>query len=228
MQIIGLVPDKEWLNHTNNLEQTPLHLAVLTRQVSIVRRLLCAGASADVRDLNGNTPLHNACRLGYEDVVLTLLRPVEHKETLQNQYNVPYQRHSVQMGLLVLFSGLTCLHLAAIGGYINIMQLLLNGKANINATEGKNGRTVLHFAADWGNTTMVKFLLSQRNINLNVRTYAGLTPMLLAVGRRNSEIVSELLNSGAAYETFSLNDDSEDDDDCDDRLVSIIFVSFFF
>lgn len=135
-----------------------------------------------------------------------------------NSFNKPF---------CVVFTGLTCLHLAAMGGYINIMQLLLNGRANVNATEGKSGRTVLHFAADWGNTAMVKFLLSQRSIDPNVRTYAGLSPMLLAVGRRNSEVVSELLNSGALYETYSISDDS-DEDVCDDRSVSFIFAVILF
>lgn len=92
MQIIGLALDWDWLNQTNNLLQTPLHIAVITRQLPVVRRLMCAGASVDVRDQMGNTPLHNACRLGYEDVVRTLLKPVEYQETLQNKYNIPYQR----------------------------------------------------------------------------------------------------------------------------------------
>uniref|UniRef100_A0A0B6Y8D8 Uncharacterized protein n=1 Tax=Arion vulgaris TaxID=1028688 RepID=A0A0B6Y8D8_9EUPU len=210
MQIIGLVPDWDWLNQTNNLSQTPLHIAVLTRQVSVVRRLICAGASVDVRDLSGNTPLHNACRLGYDDVVRTLMRPVELKETLQNKYDTPQQRLPQDLESRN-YEGLTCLHLAAIGGHINIMQLLLSAGANVNAAEGKSGRTVLHFAADWGNIAMVGYLLSQRNIDLNARTYAGLTPMLLAQGRQNSEVVSELLNSGALYETWLLSEESDGD-----------------
>ena len=92
MQIIGLAPSGEWLNQTNNLQQTPLHIAVLTRQVAVVRRLVCAGASVDVRDQTGNTPLHSACCLGFEDIVKQLLSPVRAEETYQNKYQIPYQR----------------------------------------------------------------------------------------------------------------------------------------
>ena len=92
MQIIGLAPGSEWLNQANNLQQTPLHIAVLTRQVAVVRRLVCAGASVDVCDQVGNTPLHSACCLGFEDVVKELLTPVHAEETYQNKYQIPYQR----------------------------------------------------------------------------------------------------------------------------------------
>ena len=52
---------------------------------------MCAGAQIDVQDQLGNTPLHNACRLGFEDVVRTLLTPVRYEETYQNSYEIPLQ-----------------------------------------------------------------------------------------------------------------------------------------
>lgn len=91
MQIIGLAQDLDWLNQTNTLLQTPLHIAVITRQTCVVRRLMSAGAAVDVRDKIGNTPLHNACRLGFTDVVRTLITPVHYEETLQNKYVIPNQ-----------------------------------------------------------------------------------------------------------------------------------------
>uniref|UniRef100_A0A0B7AW47 Uncharacterized protein n=1 Tax=Arion vulgaris TaxID=1028688 RepID=A0A0B7AW47_9EUPU len=210
MQIIGLAPDWDWLNQTNNLLQTPLHIAVITRQLLVVRRLMCAGASVDVRDQMGNTPLHNACRLGYEDVVRTLLRPIEYKETLQNKYNIPYQRLPQDLESRN-YEGLTCLHLAAIGGHIGVFDLLLEAGANINVAEGKSGRTILHFAVDWGNLDMITFLLSRQDTDINARTYAGLTPILLAYGRRNLDVVDELYSRGALCETLSLSEESDDD-----------------
>jgi ankyrin repeat protein len=210
MQIIRLAPEWDWLNQTNNLLQTPLHIAVITRQLLVVRRLMCAGASVDVRDQMGNTPLHNACRLGYEDVVRTLLKPIEYAETLQNKYDIPYQRLPQDLESRN-YEGLTCFHLAAVGGHINVLRLLLDAGANVNAAEGKSGRTVLHFAVDWGNLSMIAFLLSQRDTDINARTYAGLTPILLAYGRRNHDLVDELFSKGALCESLSLSEDSDDD-----------------
>lgn len=46
----------------NFLIQTPLHLAVITRQPRIVRKLIDRGASVDLQDRNGQTCLHLACQ----------------------------------------------------------------------------------------------------------------------------------------------------------------------
>lgn len=217
MQIIGLAPDLDWLNHTNSLLQTPLHIAVITRQTRVVRRLMSAGASVDVRDQMGNTPLHNACRLGYDDVVLTLITPVKTEETRQNKYEISTQTFPLDLESKN-YEGLTCLHLAAIGGHLSVMRLLLLHGANINTAEGKSGRTVLHLAAEWGNMDILKFLVSRRETDIDARTYAGLTPILLAFGRSHGDIVEELLNRGASCETLSLSDDS-DADISDEEMV---------
>ena len=52
------------LNTFNNLQQTPLHLAVLTNLPRLVTLLISRGAVVDARDRHGNTPLHIACRYG--------------------------------------------------------------------------------------------------------------------------------------------------------------------
>jgi len=44
--------------------QSPLHLAVLTQQPKIVRRLIMAGADPSLRNFRGNTALHLACANG--------------------------------------------------------------------------------------------------------------------------------------------------------------------
>jgi len=211
LQVIGLAPDWEWLSQTNNLLQSPLHLAVITRQVHVVRRLMCAGARLDLQDQTGNTPLHNACRLGFEDVVRTLLTPVRYEETYQNNYDIPPQYIPGDLEAKN-YDGLTCLHLAAIGGHLQVMRLLLQAGANVNAAEGKGGRTVLHLAADWGHGDMMKFLLERRDILIDAKTYAGLTPLVLAYGRDHKQTVAELYNKGASYTDLNLTEDSTGDD----------------
>ena len=44
------------------LPQSPLHLAVLTRQHKVIQYLLKANANPLVCDRDGNTPLHLACK----------------------------------------------------------------------------------------------------------------------------------------------------------------------
>ncbi|XP_059160323.1 NF-kappa-B inhibitor alpha-like isoform X2 [Physella acuta] len=212
MQIIGLAPDLDWLNQTNSLLQTPLHIAVITGQTCVVGRLMAAGAALDVRDQLGNTPLHNACRLGFTDIVRTLITPGHYEETLQNQYGIPNQQFPQDLELKN-YEGLTCLHLAAIGEHVDVMQLLLAAGADVNQPEGKSGRSVLHLAAEWGNLNMLRFLLSFQETHIDAQTYAGLTPILLAVGRKHEDIVKELFKHGALLERLSLSDDSDISDD---------------
>ncbi|CAI8027688.1 Nuclear factor NF-kappa-B p100 subunit [Geodia barretti] len=48
------------LDIANNMRQTPLHLAIITRQPHIVQMLVQAGASVNFPDRKGNTALHLA------------------------------------------------------------------------------------------------------------------------------------------------------------------------
>lgn len=62
--LIRMAPHACLLNILNDDCQSPLHLAVLTRQPRIVRRLILAGANPTLRNFSGNTALHLACATG--------------------------------------------------------------------------------------------------------------------------------------------------------------------
>ena len=93
-QFIAVAKDADWLNIKNNHLQSPLHLAVLTKQPLIVRKLMAAGAEVDSPDRNGNTPLHLAAREGHTLIVKALVEPVtkEEREEVQASYEIPYVR----------------------------------------------------------------------------------------------------------------------------------------
>nr|CAD7454306.1 unnamed protein product [Timema tahoe] len=89
--LVQMVPHPCFLDILNDVCQTPLHLAVLTRQPRIARRLLVAGATVDVRDSNGNTALHLACQTGNLDCVKALTEPITVAETATaNLRYIPY------------------------------------------------------------------------------------------------------------------------------------------
>ena len=92
--------------------------------------------------------------------------------------------------------------------------------ANINAAEGKSGRTVLHFAADWNNIEMADILLSYRETDIDAMTYSGLTPIRLACGRKHLQLANFLFSKGASVE--ALNEDT-DADASDEEMVSSVF-----
>ena len=58
---------------------SPLYLSVITRQHTVVKHLLMAGANPSVCDRNGNTALHLSAHMGYPEAMKHLL---EHKSHL--------------------------------------------------------------------------------------------------------------------------------------------------
>lgn len=63
------------LSHLDQDGYSPLHLAVLQRDITSVRQLCDSGADAQLRDLLGNSPLHLAVESAIfdRDIVQTLL-----------------------------------------------------------------------------------------------------------------------------------------------------------
>ncbi|KAK7104899.1 NF-kappa-B inhibitor alpha-like isoform X1 [Littorina saxatilis] len=224
LKIISLAPSYDFINIPNNLHQTPLHLAVATRQLLIVRRLMAAGASLDAPDHCGNTPLHIACREGLPDMVRFLLQPVLHQETLANTYQIPYQRVPQDLSIRN-YDGYTCAHVALQNGHLDILQLLLVKGANVNEPDGKSGRTLLHMAADMGYQEALCLLITQRDLNLNARTYGGLTAISLAHGRRLNDIVEWLYGNGADCSQLTEDSGESTDEEMNDFVYDDICIN---
>ncbi|XP_052123627.1 NF-kappa-B inhibitor cactus-like [Frankliniella occidentalis] len=74
--LIHVAPEPFALDIQNDDCQTALHLAVLTGQAGVARRLLVAGASLSPRDRHGNTALHMASAEGNLEVLKALLEPL--------------------------------------------------------------------------------------------------------------------------------------------------------
>ncbi|KAI0444158.1 hypothetical protein F4803DRAFT_561045 [Xylaria telfairii] len=90
---------------------------------------------------------------------------------------------------------LTPLHYAIFGGEKEIVQLLLQNKANIEATN-KFGKTPLHYAVSRGEKEIVQLLL-QNKASVEVTDKVGKTPLCHAILHENEEIVRVLLKNGA-------------------------------
>ncbi|KAK6177575.1 hypothetical protein SNE40_015649 [Patella caerulea] len=222
VQVISLAASYDWLNQTNKLSQTPLHLAVITNQPDIVRRLMVAGAQVDVRDSKGNTPLHIACTKGFTEITRILLKPVNHTEIHVNRYEIPYQKIPQDLESRN-YDGLSCMHLSALGNHLDNMTILLQNRANINIADGKSGRTVLHYAAECGNEQLLKFILREPSTRIDEKTYAGLTAIALAKGRGYLDAVEVLFVHGA--DTAGLDEDSEDSDNEMDMMYDDIRIA---
>ncbi|XP_078515490.1 NF-kappa-B inhibitor alpha [Lissotriton helveticus] len=202
--------DPGFLNSQNHLKQTPLHLAVITEQPQITQALLKACCDPEIRDFQGNTALHLACERGS-------LRAVG---LLTQHCRRPQLQALLQT---VNYSGRTCLHVAALHGFLAIVEQLVALGADINAPEPCNGRTALHLAVDLQNSDLVSELV-RLGADVNSVTYQGYSPYQLTWGRDNLQIryqLQGLTKSGLHDLPDSEDDDSaqSDSDFSDDELM---------
>ena len=117
----------------------------------------------NVRDNDGRTALHWACRKGHKDVVQLLMNCQDNNIELNTRDNY----------------GNTVFHLACFNGHKDVVQLLLNCSAkNIDLnTQDNDGHTAFMLACFNGHKDVVQLLLnSDQNIDLNIRDDIGGTP----------------------------------------------------
>lgn len=194
---VRLLSCSHLLDLQNNLFQTPLHLAVITKQYDIVDLLVRNGASVDIRDNNGNTPLHVACREGDFDCVKILLGAKNIKKSL-NMHN---------------YDGLTSLHLAVLRKPYPTVNILLYAGADINIQDGKSGRTILHYAVESNDKILVSQLFKYPELNINAVTFGGVTSYCLADDQNNELMKNILRRNGAALVQRDSSSEESDDDD---------------
>ncbi|KAF4617997.1 hypothetical protein G7Y89_g15008 [Cudoniella acicularis] len=100
-----------------------------------------------------------------------------------------------------MFAAVTPLHLAAQGGHLEVVKLLLDYKEQIDA-RGPRGETPLHFAACHGKHNVVETLLDF-GANKEATNTNGETPLFLAALNGWPDVINKLINHGANIECVS-------------------------
>lgn len=143
-----------------------------------VQELLASGASVDVADLEGKTPLHHAAMGGHDYAALLLIQSGAKVNALDERRE-------------------TAAHYAAYFGHLEALKVLVSNQAEVNIQDFE-GITPLHWAALQGFPNVVYFLLESgaypNFMEANGNRY---TPLDYAVVGNHSEC-AELLSQGGA------------------------------
>lgn len=178
---------------------TPLHLAVETENVKIIKLLLKAGADTNSKDVNENTPLHVAVRVKNINILQLLLEAganVNAKNCLESTplhsaVNPPLGT-SVDVNILKIlleagadvnakeYDEFTPLHAVLESGFsdVKILKLLLDAGANVNEKNNYQ-QTPLHLI-EFERLDVLRLLLETK-ADVNAIDFSGETPLHYAV-----------------------------------------------
>ena len=98
------------------------------------------------------------------------------------------------------------LHQAVAAGNITEVEQMVKAGASLKGRD-KDGNTPLHVAAAKGQVDMLKYLMAQPDVDVNVQESRGSTALMLAATNGNGPVIAALLEKGADLKVAS-NDGS--------------------
>ncbi|KYB24623.1 cactus isoform 2 [Tribolium castaneum] len=208
LALIRKAPHPLFLDTPNDNAQTPIHLAAAKQNWLIVRWLVVAGAKPCPRNIRGDSPLHIAARNGDLRTCRAITDPVQEQERISLGLTYPKQPYQEINLDQWNYEGQTCVHVAAIEGHIDVLRHLVWYGADINAREGRQGYTALHYSIVRGDERLAHFLLSEcTKLNADAVTYGGNSALQL--GFPVPATIAEALRSRGASSPFSTASEDE-------------------
>jgi len=189
------------LDLTNYLRQTPLHLAVMLGNVEMVNLLLKCGSSLTLKDRNGNSVIHLAVKTNVKKEVLCLILSHPQSNTILNVLD---------------YEGYSALHYAVLRKNKMAVTCLYRSGTDMNAVDGKSGRTPLIHAILDKNIDMVSHLL-ECGVSVQIVDYSGRSAFELALQASTQEIATLLekqLFTKELSKSHSASEEENEDTSC--------------
>ena len=159
----------------NNKGQMPLHIACAHGNLEIIKIITSSQPRLDInlQDSDGNTPLHIACQCEWKG---TDVLPCFKYLLLERKCNVNIQNNLKELPFHILLKN----NNVTTDMRESILAMCSKSDININAQDGK-GMTLLHVACNDGSLSMVCYLTSNFQCDVNLSDNEGNLPLHYAV-----------------------------------------------
>ena len=159
----------------NNKGQMPLHIACAHGNLEIIKIIISSqpGLDINLQDSNGNTPLHVACKCEWNK---TEVLPCFRYLLLERKCSVNIQNNLKQLPFHILLKNYN----VTADMEESILAMCSKSDIDINAQDSK-GMTLLHIACDTGSLSMVRYLTSNFQCDVNLSDNGGNLPLHYAV-----------------------------------------------
>lgn len=204
------------VNKKNPLGYNPLDMAIVFGHTEAVEYLLGFGPDISTPRKDGKTPLINATFRGRPEIAKLLIEKGADVNTPDNEGQPPIywavkkgQADVVKMlltkGATINFveksHGRTILHIAALQGYKDVVDILLAEKPDVNAKDGHD-KTPLYYAAKYGHNKVAGILAKHGAKKTgDMEENYGKSPDLTRTLKEGEAVVWYLANRGWAIKT---------------------------
>ncbi|XP_017754416.1 PREDICTED: protein phosphatase 1 regulatory subunit 12A isoform X4 [Eufriesea mexicana] len=174
------------INCGDNEGWTPLHATASCGFISIAKYLIEKGCNLAAVNYDGQLALDIAESVEMEDMLQQHISKAgidcdqarsEEERSMLNDARA-WQSGAAGKDSIHPKSGATALHVAAAKGYIDVMEILLQARCDVNAQDF-DGWTPLHAAAHWGQLEASE-LLVENFCNMDIKNYADQTAFDIA------------------------------------------------
>lgn len=161
----------------NKNGRSALHMAVIAKDINIVKVLLENNADPNIKDHDMQTPLHMASELADVSIVQLLIDKGA-DTNLKTALNY------------------SCLYIATNQGNIDIIKVLIANKADIHEKNHRCGSDALIKAVVMEFIDVIEYLMQQGS-DVNTSDYEGISALMYAIEIKNTQIIQLLINAGA-------------------------------
>lgn len=181
---------------------TPLHYACARVDVEMVRELLKFYAPI-VRQSSGISPLHIAAVQTDAEILRMIISHIKDREEKEYARSSNKRVQSNDKVVLTDFENRAAAHWAAIYGSIDAIELL---KTDVDLKD-RYGWNCLHLAVMHGHENLVKYLINEVALDVNVAGNDGRTPLHMAIEGNQAATINLLIDKKASINTLALNGD---------------------